>query len=624
MSTNRLALLSALACLAASSACDTARPIEDDGGGGGACTDCHGFPPPPPDTASTHPQITQCVLCHAATVDGNNDLVPGGPHADGTVDVSFTGHSATYTNPSEHGPDAITDLTACTACHGADFGGDFGPSCNACHEAAGWSATALTTNCTFCHGTKTQPTFDFATAPELAAPPEGVAGATAATDPTVGAHQAHLGGEVYSNGFACNQCHAVPTDLAHVADGAAGADLVWGALAAQGTTPTFASGALTCTNYCHGATLAGGAGASPAWTATSVACAACHGTPPDSGEHLFHVNDRAVACATCHKSYSSSSVNPATHVDGTRDVVLQDDTRITGWACTTCHTALGVSSHPTGYSDPTVHGPDAIAGLSTCQSCHGTDFGGDLGPSCNACHQTTAGWSATALTTNCTFCHGTKTKPTFVFASAPELAAPPEGVAGATAAADPTVGAHQAHLTGGTYSTPIACAQCHAVPADLSHVSGSVALAWGSLASADGATPTFNATGQTCTNYCHGSTLGGGVNKSPSFTETDLGATAVERCAACHGSFTGTPPSLLAPETGKHLRHVDGEGYRCYTCHNTVAANVLNTAPALQPDRSLHLNGLKNVSSAAFTWDPAGNGGRGTCTAACHNERSWY
>ncbi|HSN91083.1 MAG TPA: CxxxxCH/CxxCH domain-containing protein [Anaeromyxobacteraceae bacterium] len=622
MHANRFALAAAaITGIFALAACDTARTIENDGGGGGACAACHGFPPPPPASASTHPQIAQCVLCHSATVDANNDLVPGGPHNNGTTDV--TGHPAGFSTPSVHGPAAIANVALCQACHGSDFGGGYASSCNACHAAAGWSATALTANCSFCHGTKdavAKAGYVFGDHPAWAAPPEAVDGDP--SNPAVGAHQSHLLGESYSTGFACAQCHAVPTDLGHVADGATGADFTWGPLASQGATPAFDGVALTCTNYCHGATLVGGAGTSPAWTSTSVACAGCHGIPPDSGQHLFHVNDRAVACATCHKNYSASTVNPPTHVDGTRNVVLQDGTTITGWACATCHAALGVTVHAVGYSDPTVHGPDAIAGIATCQSCHGADFGGGLGPSCNACHET-AGWNAAALTTNCTFCHGTKTRSGYDFATAPKyLAAPPEGVAGATVETDPHVGAHQAHLTGGTYSTPIACAQCHAEPADLSHVNGTVAFAWGSLATTDGATPTFNATGQTCTNYCHGSTLDGGLAQTPSFTATDLGATALERCSACHGSAPSG--SLVGPNTGRHDRHVVAEGYRCYLCHNTVAANVANTAPALQADHSLHLNGLKNVSSTVFTWDPAANGGRGECSAACHGARGWY
>jgi predicted CxxxxCH...CXXCH cytochrome family protein len=447
MSTNRLAVLAALAGLLASSACDTARPIADNGGGGSACTACHGGTDnntgaPPVDasgnaaspavgahTSHVNAQVacTAChgtapggtghndgqpteiaftgtavldgatptydrgtqtcsgVYCHGATVaDGSatapiwtggalgctschgypplsvaphtaattncslcHTAVPGPNHVNGTVDRVQV-HPANYATPTVHGPDAIADLATCQSCHGADFDGEVGPSCNACHADPlnGWSATALTTNCTFCHGTKTKPTFDFAAAPELAAPPEGVAGATAATDPSVGAHQAHLVGAVYSNGFACTECHAIPTDLAHIADGAAGAEHTWGSLAAQGTTPTFDPGALTCTNYCHGATINTTAPLSPAWTATGPACAACHASRPSTGLHTFAPH-AAAPCTFCHIDYvQDTGVNLAFHVNGAKDVVFlraggtpgETYTLTTAWTdCNACH-----------------------------------------------------------------------------------------------------------------------------------------------------------------------------------------------------------------------------------------------------------------------------------------------
>jgi hypothetical protein len=319
-------------------------------------------------------------------------------------------------------------------------------------------------------------------------------------------------------------------------------------------------------------------------------CASCHEFPPAAPAHTT-----STECVLCHDTTVDADNNilpGGTHENGTADMTF--------------------AGHP-GY--PGGHTADALAGIGTCQSCHGTD----LTFACDACHQS-AGWNAGALVDNCSFCHGTPTRGGLDFATDPELAAPPEGVAGATAATDPTVGAHQAHLVGGTYSTPIACAQCHAVPADLAHLDGSATLTWGNLATADGAIPTF-ATGQNCTNYCHGSTLDGGGNKSPSFTETDLGATALERCSACHGSVSSD--SLRAPATGRHVSN--HATFRCFRCHGEVAADVANTAPALLPDRSFHLNGAKNVqfrnSDGTLDTDATWNGT--TCTNVCHGTETW-
>jgi predicted CxxxxCH...CXXCH cytochrome family protein len=306
-------------------------------GGPLGCSSCHGNPPlsVAPHSAST----TDCSICHTA--------VPGPDHLDGDVDV-VTVHPAGYATPTAHGPDAIAGIATCQSCHGTDFGGDVGPSCNDCHDDYGWSATALTTNCAFCHGTKdvtTKPTFDFASAPALAAPPEAVDGDP--SNPSIGAHQAHLLGESYSSGFACAECHTVPADLDHIADGEAGAEIVFGPLAsAGGVTPSYDTG--NCTTYCHGETLLGGTAATPSWTATTLACNACHGQPPDTSLHEFHVISEGAACDDCHIGYfAGTGVNLAYHVNAVKDVVFlkaggapgETYTHSTGWGdCTGCHT----------------------------------------------------------------------------------------------------------------------------------------------------------------------------------------------------------------------------------------------------------------------------------------------
>ena len=74
---------------------------------------------------------------------------------------------------------------------------------------------------------------------------------------------------------------------------------------------------------------------------------------------MFHVEVMGVACATCHRGYVVSgipaerSVNPALHMNGVADVVLEDGTVIQtanlpdhSWPvaeCTACHGALGLT-----------------------------------------------------------------------------------------------------------------------------------------------------------------------------------------------------------------------------------------------------------------------------------------
>jgi predicted CxxxxCH...CXXCH cytochrome family protein len=206
--------------------------------------------------------------------------------------------------------------------------------CNACHTiTAQWNANALKTNCTFCHGTRTKAGYESAPNPLLAAPPESVDGDPAS--PAVGAHRAHLAPGSLSNGFTCAECHAAPAqgDLPHIADGATRAELAWGARASAGTTPTWNAASLTCTNYCHGATLVGAGGGqggpSPAWTSPTIDCVSCHGMAPNTGQHSLHVDDELFACVECHVTVAIGTTPPdisaagrSLHVNGATNVAL--------------------------------------------------------------------------------------------------------------------------------------------------------------------------------------------------------------------------------------------------------------------------------------------------------------
>ena len=83
--------------------------------------------------------------------------------------------------------------------------------------------------------------------------------------------------------------------------------------------------------------------------------------------------------------------------------------------------------------------------------------------------------------TGCTGCHGDATR--VATALNPELpAAPPKDTTGSSATTSAGVGAHQAHLTAGSLRNAMACTECHAAPGQGTHPSGTVDLAWGSLA----------------------------------------------------------------------------------------------------------------------------------------------
>lgn len=142
----------------------------------------------------------------------------------------------------------------------------------------------------------------------------------------------------------------------------------------------------------------------------------------------------------------------------------------------------------------------------------------------------------------CSGCHGT-----------PALFSPPPGVDGERAVAAPEVGAHAAHLLPAYGHGPVACTECHRVPAtveDEGHIDYPPAeLHWGPLATAGGAEPRWD--GATCAGgYCHGGTLAGGTVPAPEWTRVD-GTQAA--CGACHG----LPPPAPHPSSSTD----------CPTCH---------------------------------------------------------
>jgi predicted CxxxxCH...CXXCH cytochrome family protein len=248
-----------------------------------------------------------------------------------------------------------TDVAlTCASCHGSPPGGTHpaNSNCGGCH--AGYTSTsvnkvthlngALEVNamtCTSCHGKAG--TTATATSPLNAAPPVDVAGAS--TGIRVGAHQKHLLGGSYSNAFSCQTCHAsVGTYTTAHTDGvrqvgftgAANANLRMGTW--QAGTGTAAG---TCAStWCHGAVIgrsggnAGGTMLTPAWNGTITACTPCHANPPSTGRHTSVSSHRSQSCGACHASYSSTTVNKAQHVNGTRDVG-GSGTRITSWNAST-------------------------------------------------------------------------------------------------------------------------------------------------------------------------------------------------------------------------------------------------------------------------------------------------
>ena len=390
-----------------------------------------------------------------------------------------------------------------------------------------------------------------------------VEGGGGSSDPTSGAHTVHLAGTL-ARGLSCVDCHNSQFQVTFPPKVPPDVALA----RANGAQPSFNSTNLTCSNvYCHDGgpqlVLGGGTVPTPAWNPPSVvACGACHALPGGAIPTPWHPQVAAgVQCALCHPGYTNTTVNRDLHVNGVVNLTQPN------------------------------------------------------------------------LATSCTACHG---DPTRVVAPGDELleAAPPRDRNGGVATTLVGVGAHQAHLAppAGAISSPIACNECHAVPGTvpgvgpLAHVgpmAGTAAsLDWGSLASAGGATPGFNAANATCTNYCHGQTLtpmgGAGTNTTPIWTQVD-GTQA--SCGSCHGSPPGDLAHVLhtSPTTSVHLA--------CNVCHPPGYSNGA-VGPAAVP---VHVNGTINLNVTQLTpdfrnWDPNAVGPTlwsGTATG-CHDRGRYW
>ena len=454
---------------------------------------------------------------------------------------------------------------------------------------------------------------------------DGTSGAPAAGSPVAAVtRDAALAGpgssahDLYAaRGFTCDACHPCGKKSA---DGHA---VPWMQTADLGFHAYSANRGLGECQLCHGPTLDGLGGT------TSVSCAQCHGAgwktdctmchggtdgpsgaPPATtwgngadavrvGAHTSHLAathgiGKAVSCATCHP-IPADALSPG-HVDGgNAEVVFAG--------------LPGVPAGPPAFERPSAtcanvycHGATLAGGAApapiwtatdgsqrACGACHGAPPP-EPHPASTACGECHAGYGPASVnaelhidgkldaTLTCSSCHGSAASP-----------APPRGTHLEVATTTRAVGAHQAHLAGGTLAAPVACTECHAVPAAMAHSTGAVELAWGPRATARAATAGFDAAALTCSNYCHGGSVGhGGSNKTPSWTTVDgtqdacgtcHGApppaphTANPDCGLCHAGYTLTSVDVATHVDGKR----DVKDLTCTSCHGSAQ----NAAPPL-------------------------------------------
>lgn len=527
------------------------------------CTACHDtalLPPAHPAVAANAPRAT-CAACHVMTghLDG---VVMAGAHGVAWMDQASTGF---------HAFEANRGLAACQACHGVTLAGQgAAPSCGSCHDQglpagiAGWAA-----NCTMCHGGSDNPS---------GAPPKATWGG--AGDPIrVGAHTAHAAGGPLAPAFGCAVCHVTPVDAfapGHLDPGPA--EVAFSGVAVRGPSPAWDRTTGTCSNvYCHGSSLSGGTRTAPRWTggAAEAACGTCHGAPPPAP----HPAAAGLAsCAACHPQTMTAAgalIPPAQggkHLDG----VLQ----FAGGG----HTPAWMDTASPGF-----HAYSANASIASCQGCHGVNLdgvGGSATTACATCHGAT--WR-----TSCTMCHG----------GADSTSGAPPATTWGNGADAVRVGAHTLHLAGSANAPAVACASCHAVPADAlspGHADGGTAeVAMTGLAAASNATPRWNrATASCATTYCHGGYSGTysyqvynwGSGTYDTFTMAYAGSGATPSwtggpmtCTSCHAA----PPLNGTWHYPTHGRTANN----CDLCHPGV--NAAGTG-FVNPAR--HIDGVVDVT----------------------------
>lgn len=365
-----------------------------------------------------------------------------------------------------------------------------------------------------------------------------------------------------------------------------------------------AQGVQTC-NTCHGdATSAAPPRDVSGLTATSLLSV---------GAHRTHVTDgprhRAFGCEVCHVTPTALDAEGHYRKDGKPDespaeVVLGTDAA--RWqrdqaTCvdSTCHA-------PSKDANATNQSPRWTAvgqGQADCGSCHGLPPQSHADDRCEVCHRPAYANGALRPETHvngrvdltvadaqsCTGCHGDETSP-----------APPSDLYGRTAESLRGVGAHRAHLESRhKLSAPIACTECHQVPASLQaagHIDSAAPAELfpqvsgvGTLARSGGAATGYDPATGTCTTYCHGAGTLLAADTTPGLQQrpTWTGGTPEAACGTCHG----LPPKLPGSMAHNGITQIT----QCVGCHaETVTAGGairIQVDPGTGQLSSTHING---------------------------------
>ncbi|MBI2375151.1 MAG: CxxxxCH/CxxCH domain-containing protein [Deltaproteobacteria bacterium] len=543
----------------------------------GRCGSCHGLPP-----AAPHPDVDRCELCHLPTAGPAQTIANRATHVNGTVDVALDGCGDCHGGPVNLAPPKdITEQTDTTlrsvGAHQTHLAGGVSSkpvACDACHLVPQHVDDPG-------HIDPSPAEVTLVADPGRTATFDGTTCANTTCHAGPGAESSDPSWTVVDGTQArCGGCHGLPPPAPHPASDRC-------ELCHEDAVPAQRIGDRTK----HGDGIV---------QATDDDCSACHGSlespaPPKStggdldttslsvGAHASHLTARnllslPVPCSACHLVPAAlddpGHVDTSTPAEVSFSALASKDTSAvfsrTDATCTTyCH---GVT-----LRDGTITAPSwtVVDGSQTaCGACHGVPPGGDHpnDDRCERCHLPTAGPNKTIAdpsrhldgvvqaSEDCDTCHG-----------GPSSSAPPLDLDGRAARSLPTVGAHEAHLSGGKASRPVACAECHLVPqdrADPGHddTPRPAELVFGAIATHK-SSPTYSS--ETCANnWCHGGA--GATHPNPRWTDESGDVT---QCDACHG---------MPPATSVHASASD-----CSLCHLPTAGPDHTIA-----NRATHVDGI--------------------------------
>jgi predicted CxxxxCH...CXXCH cytochrome family protein len=341
-------------------------------------------------------------------------------------------------------------------------------------------------------------------------------------------------------------------------------------------------------------------------------CATCHGAPsrtgtpleqaappgdlsgntdpstPGVGAHQSHLvasrTHAAVACTECH--VVPEQIDSPGHAEGTGPAkVTPGPLAKTGGRNPTYDSVSFTCASTYCHLDSEPKWTEPMSSEDNCESCHGAPPPAPHPQSedCGHCHGKVVAsedlFRAPELHVNgtvdlpadddCGGCHGSQTSN-----------APPTDLTGSVSTSSIGVGAHQAHLTGGDYSRPVACRACHIVPKKLrskGHLDDTpnAEVTFSGLALEDSRHPVWDRSTRTCSHsYCHGPVSPSSA-PSPDWTSDPGGPLP---CDSCHG----LPPASPHPPSDN-----------CSVCHKDVVSGPPGNWVIVAPN--LHIDGKVEV-----------------------------